>query len=110
MRSVLYLLTILMATSCAGRDKPPSLEQRDVKSCCPRSPFASDIERLPPVSDPTRRRALIVAISKFSRGRDDGADGIPNDWPDLPGASCDAEAMRRVLVEKFGFANDQIIV
>ncbi len=50
------------------------------------------------------KRALLVGISKYSRGR-----GSPLDWSDLP-TQDDVEVMRQVLIRKFGFKDADIKV
>jgi uncharacterized caspase-like protein len=49
-----------------------------------------------------RKRALLVGISRYNRGR-------PLDWHNLH-AGNDVQALRRVLIDRFGFPADQILV
>ena len=69
-----------------------------------------DAGALPPqaeradVADGTHRLALIVGLSQYARGRD-----YPLDWWDLDTRS-DVALMRRALVERFGFADGDVLV
>jgi hypothetical protein len=78
----------------AAPTAPPPI---DALLALPEAPAA------PPTGGPPKR-ALLVGISKYARGR-----GEPLDWRDLP-TQDDVEVMRLVLRRKFGFRDADIRV
>ena len=62
------------------------------------------LPEVPPATAGPPKRALLVGISKYARGR-----GAPADWSDLP-TQDDIEVMRQVLLRKFGFKDEDIQV
>lgn len=65
-------------------------------------------------SPAAERRALLVGIDRYevpAGTADDSRGGRqPNDWYDLRGAGNDVEALRAVLLARFGFAPGEILV